>query len=59
MNKQPSELQRSIIDLLRSKGNRLLTISDIRDRLADPELTREEVERAIEELEADGWKARG
>jgi len=54
VNAQPSELQRSIIDLLRSKGNRLLTISDIRERLADSELTREEVERAIEELEADG-----
>jgi len=51
---QPTELQRSIIDLLRSKGNHLLTISDIRERLADPELTREQVERAVEELEADG-----
>src|SRR5258708_22160123 len=54
MSTQPSELQRSIIDLLRSKGNHLLNISDIRDRLADPQLTREEIERAVEELEADG-----
>ena len=54
MSAQPTELQRSIIDLLRSKGNHLLTISDIRERLADPELTREQVERAVEELEADG-----
>src|SRR3954451_9180357 len=54
MNSQPSELQRSIIDLLRSKGNRLLTISDIAERLADPQLTRDEVERALEELESDG-----
>ena len=54
MNARASELQRSIIDLLRSKGNRLLTISDIRERLVDPELTREQVERAVEELEADG-----
>ena len=54
MNARASELQRSIIDLLRSKGNRLLTISDIRERLVDPELSREQVERAVEELEADG-----
>jgi len=54
VNARASELQRSIIDLLRSKGNRLLTISDIRERLVDPELTREQVERAVEELEADG-----
>jgi ribonuclease R len=54
VNARASELQRSIIDLLRSKGNRLLTISDIRERLADPELSREQVERAVEELEADG-----
>ncbi len=54
MNTQPSELQRSIIVLLRSKGNRLLSLSDIAERLADPEVTREAVERATEELEADG-----
>jgi ribonuclease R len=54
VNAQPSELQRAIIELLRSKGNRLLTISDIRERLNDPELSREQVERAVEVLEADG-----
>jgi len=54
VNLQPSELQRSIIELLRSKGSRLLTISDIRERLGDPELPREQVERAVEALEADG-----
>jgi len=51
---QPSELQRSIIDLLRSKGNRLLSISEIAERLGDADATRERVERAVEELEADG-----
>ena len=54
MTAQPSELQRSIIELLRSRGNRLLAIAEIHDRLDNPEVSREQVERAVEELEADG-----
>jgi ribonuclease R len=49
-----SELHQAIIELLRQRGNRLLAIAEIRDRLGDPEITRDQVERAIDDLEADG-----
>ncbi len=49
-----SELHQSIVELLRKRGSRLLSIPDIRDRLGDPDLTREEVERAVDELESEG-----
>jgi ribonuclease R len=51
---QPSELHQAIIELLRQRGNRVLGMSDIFERLEDPDLTREQVDRAVEELEADG-----
>jgi ribonuclease R len=51
---QPSELKKSITDLLRQKGNRLLAVGDIWERLGDPDVTRDEVARAVEELENDG-----
>ncbi|HEU4521178.1 MAG TPA: RNB domain-containing ribonuclease, partial [Thermoanaerobaculia bacterium] len=49
-----SELHQKIVDLLRERGNRLLAISDIRERLADPDATPDAVRRAVEELEGDG-----
>ena len=51
---QRSELQQSIIALLRERGNRLLSISDIHERLGDGDRTRSDVERAIEALESEG-----
>ncbi len=51
---QRPELHQSIIELLRQRGNRLLPVKDIHERLEDPEVTREEVERAVNELEQDG-----
>ena len=47
-------LKQSIIDLLRQRGSRLLPVTDIWERLADSELTREQVERAVDELEQEG-----
>jgi ribonuclease R len=47
-------IHQSIIDLLRQRGNRLLSIADIRERLANPEVSRDEVERAIGDLEREG-----
>ncbi|HVE70249.1 MAG TPA: ribonuclease R [Thermoanaerobaculia bacterium] len=47
-------LHEELIELLRQRGNRLLRLSEIHERLADPDVTREEVERAVEELERDG-----
>ncbi|HVS30571.1 MAG TPA: ribonuclease R [Thermoanaerobaculia bacterium] len=47
-------LHQSVIDLLRQRGNRLLSIADIRDRLTTPETTRDDVERAVSDLERDG-----
>jgi ribonuclease R len=47
-------LRQSITDLLRQRGSRLLPVKDIWERLADSELTREQVERAVDELEQDG-----
>jgi ribonuclease R len=49
-----TSLHESIIALLRQRGNRLLPISDIRERLHDPDATPDLVERAVEELERDG-----
>jgi len=51
---QRTDLQQSIIDLLRKRGSRLLGVKEIWDRLADDDATRELVERAVEELERDG-----
>ncbi|HYM59756.1 MAG TPA: ribonuclease R [Thermoanaerobaculia bacterium] len=51
---QSSELQLAITELLRTKGNRLLGIAEIWERLADPDVTREQVGRSVEDLEADG-----
>jgi len=48
------KVHESIIHLLRQRGNRLLTIGDIRERLHDPDATPDLVERAVEELERDG-----
>jgi ribonuclease R len=47
-------LKQSITDLLRQRGSRLLPIKEIHERLEGSEATREEVERAVEELEQDG-----
>jgi ribonuclease R len=51
---QKSELHQSIIDLLRQKGNRLLPIAEIHERLNDPDVTRDQVQRAVNDLESDG-----
>src|SRR5204862_5823494 len=47
-------LKQSITDLLRRRGSRLLPVKEIHERLEGSEATREEVERAVEELEQDG-----
>src|SRR6266550_1373693 len=49
-----TQLENDIIKLLRERGNRLLAIGEIHERLADPEVTRDEVEVIVEELERDG-----
>ncbi|HEX9501537.1 MAG TPA: VacB/RNase II family 3'-5' exoribonuclease, partial [Thermoanaerobaculia bacterium] len=49
-----TDLQQSIVDLLRQRGNRLLGIKEIHDRLADPDAKRDEVERAVDALEREG-----
>ncbi|HMC22696.1 MAG TPA: ribonuclease R [Thermoanaerobaculia bacterium] len=51
---QRTDLQQSIVDLLRKRGNRLLAIKEIWERLGDPDISRDEVERAVRELENDG-----
>jgi ribonuclease R len=51
---QRPELHQAIIELLRQRGNRLLGITEIHERLEDADLTREEVEHAVEELEQEG-----
>ena len=48
------DLKESIIDLLRKRGSRLLAVKEIADRLADPDATRDDVARAVEEMESDG-----
>jgi ribonuclease R len=47
-------LRQSITDLLRRRGSRLLPVKEIHERLEGVEASREEVERAVEELEQDG-----
>jgi ribonuclease R len=47
-------LKQSITDLLRRRGSRLLPVKEIHERLEGSEASREEVERAVEELEQDG-----
>jgi ribonuclease R len=49
-----SGIKQSITDLLRRRGSRLLPVRDIWERLGDAEVTREEVERAVDELEQNG-----
>jgi len=49
-----TQLENDIIKLLRERGNRLLAIGEIHERLGDPEVTRDEVEVIVEELERDG-----
>lgn len=50
---QRPALHESIIELLRQRGNRLLGIKEIHERL-ETDAQREEVERAVEELEQEG-----
>src|SRR5207248_2158582 len=47
-------LKERITNLLRQRGSRLLAIKEIADRLADPDATRDDVARAVEEMERDG-----
>jgi ribonuclease R len=49
-----TQLETDIVDLLRERGSRLLDIASIHERLADPELSVDEVARAVESLESDG-----
>ncbi|HEY8166693.1 MAG TPA: ribonuclease R [Gemmatimonadaceae bacterium] len=51
---QRTDLQQSIVDLLRQRGSRLLGIKEIHERLADPDASRDEVERAVDALEREG-----
>ncbi len=48
------QLQQRIVELLRSRGNRLLSVGDVHERLADPAISREQVALAVQDLEADG-----
>jgi ribonuclease R len=49
-----NELHQSIKNVLRQRGNRLLRTSEIWEKLEDEDVTREQVERAVEELEYEG-----
>ncbi|HEX3581288.1 MAG TPA: ribonuclease R, partial [Thermoanaerobaculia bacterium] len=49
-----TELENDIVTLLRERGNRLLSIADIHERLHDPDVTRDEIAIIVEELERDG-----
>src|SRR6266849_3083142 len=49
-----TDLQQAIVDLLRQRGNRLLGVKDIYDRLDFPDASRDEVERAIDALASEG-----
>jgi len=51
---QRPPVQQAIIELLRQRGNRLLGTKEIHERLDDPDVAREAVDRAVEELEQDG-----
>ena len=48
------DLKENITTLLRQRGSRLLTVKEIADRLADPDASRDDVARAVEEMERDG-----
>ena len=47
---QRTPLHQSIIELLRQRGNRLLGVKEIFERLEDSDVQRDEVDRAVEEL---------
>ena len=49
-----TDLQQAIVDLLRQRGNRLLGVKEIYDRLDFPDASRDEVERAIDALQREG-----
>jgi len=49
-----AQLEQDIVALLRKRGNRLLAIGDIHDRLGNSEVTRDDVAQVVEELERDG-----
>ncbi|HKR63478.1 MAG TPA: VacB/RNase II family 3'-5' exoribonuclease, partial [Thermoanaerobaculia bacterium] len=51
---QRPPLHDAILDLLHERGSRLLGVKEIHERLAGNDASREEVERAVEELEQDG-----
>jgi len=51
---QRPQLHQAIIELLRQRGNRMLGRKEIHERLADPDVTKDEVDRAVDELEQDG-----
>jgi ribonuclease R len=51
---QRADLKESITKLLRQRGSRLLAIKEIAERLADPDASRDDVARAVEEMERDG-----
>ena len=48
------DLKENIANLLRQRGSRLLAVKEIADRLADPDASRDDVARAVEEMERDG-----
>ena len=52
-NPQRPELHQAIIELLRQRGNRLLGVREIHERLDDADIQREQVDRAVEELKQD------
>src|SRR5436853_1619979 len=49
-----NDLQTAIIDLLRTRGSRLLGVRDVFDRLELRDVTQEQVAIALDELENDG-----
>jgi ribonuclease R len=51
---QRPPLHQSIVELLRQRGNRLLGVKEIFERLDEPDIHREEVDRAVAELEQEG-----
>jgi ribonuclease R len=51
---QHADLKESITNLLRRRGSRLLAIKEIAERLDDADASRDDVERAVEEMERDG-----
>ena len=51
---QRPELHQAIIALLRQRGNRLLRVAEIHERLDERETPQDQVARAVEELERDG-----